>query len=105
MSTTAAELSNPLPTAKQAMEMPALAEAEMASEALRQKKMARREEGVDRQAVEAFWHFRAEALKRAAGTVQRAVKNGLTEVEAFRFPRCARTTAAPRQNAGRRVTA
>lgn len=44
MSTTAAELSNPLPTAKQAMEMLALAEAEMASEALRQKKMARREE-------------------------------------------------------------
>ena len=38
MSTTAAELSNPLPTAKQAMEMLALAEAEMASEALRQKK-------------------------------------------------------------------
>lgn len=58
MSTTAAELSNPLPTAKQAMEMLALAEAEMASEALRQKKKARREEGVDRQAVEALWHFR-----------------------------------------------
>ena len=27
-----------------------------------------------------------EALKRAAGIVQRAVKNGLTEVEVFRFP-------------------
>ena len=27
-----------------------------------------------------------EALKRAAETVQRAVKNGLTEVEVFRFP-------------------
>jgi hypothetical protein len=40
MSTTAAELSNPMPTAKQAMEMLALAEAENASEALRQKKKA-----------------------------------------------------------------
>jgi hypothetical protein len=40
MSTTAVELSNPLPTAKQAKEMVALAEAEMASEALRQKKKA-----------------------------------------------------------------
>lgn len=43
MSTTAVELSNPLPTAKQAMEMLALAEAEMASEALRQKKKANAE--------------------------------------------------------------
>jgi hypothetical protein len=41
MSTTAVELSNPLPTAKQAKEMVALAEAEMASEALRQKEKAR----------------------------------------------------------------
>lgn len=40
MSTTAAEFSNTLPTAKQAKEMLALAEAEMASEALRQKEKA-----------------------------------------------------------------
>lgn len=87
MSTTAAELSNPLPTAKQAMEMLALAEAEMASEALRQKKKA----DVEKKALidkllKPSGISEQEALKRAAVIVQRAVKNGLTEVEVFRFP-------------------
>jgi hypothetical protein len=86
--------------------MLALAEAEMASEALRQKKKADAEKKalIDK-LLKPSGISEQEALKRAAVIVQRAVKNGLTEVEAFRFPRCARTTAAPRQNAGRRVTA
>ena len=87
MSTTAAELSNPLPTAKQAMEMLALAEAEKASEALRQKKKADAEKKalIDK-LLKPSGISEQEALKRAAEIVQRAVKNGLTEVEVFRFP-------------------
>ena len=87
MSTTAAELSNPLPTAKQAKEMLALAEAEMASEALRQKKKADAEKKalIDKLSKPSGISEQ-EALKRAAEIVQRAVKNGLTEVEVFRFP-------------------
>jgi hypothetical protein len=87
MSTTVAELSNSLPTAKQAKEMLAQAEAEKASEALRQQQRADAEKkalldklskpsGISEQ----------EALKRATGIIQRAIKNGLTEVEVFRFP-------------------
>lgn len=87
MSTTAAELSNPMPTAKQAMEMLALAEAEMASEALRQKEKADAEKKalIDKLSKPSGISEQ-EALKRAAEIVQRAVKNGLTEVEVFRFP-------------------
>ena len=87
MSTTAAELSNPMPTAKQAMEMLALAEAENASEALRQKKKADAEKKalIDKLSKPSGISEQ-EALKRAAEIVQRAVKNGLTEVEVFRFP-------------------
>ena len=87
MSAPAAELSNPLPTAKQAMEMLALAEAEMASEALRQKKKADAEKKalIDK-LLKPSGISEQEALKRAAVIVQRAVKNGLTEVEVFRFP-------------------
>ena len=87
MSTTAPELSKPLPTAKQAMEMLALAEAEMASEALRQKKKADAEKKalIDK-LLKPSGISEQEALKRAAVIVQRAVKNGLTEVEVFRFP-------------------
>ena len=87
MSTTAAELSNPLPTAKQAINEFALAEAEMASEALRQKKKADAEKKalIDK-LLKPSGISEQEALKRAAEIVQRAVKNGLTEVEVFRFP-------------------
>ena len=87
MSTTAVELSNPLPTAKQAKELVALAEAEMASEALRQKEKADAEKKalIDKLSKPSGISEQ-EALKRAAEIVQRAVKNGLTEVEVFRFP-------------------
>jgi hypothetical protein len=76
-----------MPTAKQAMEILALAEAENASEALRQKKKADAEKKalIDKLSKPSGISEQ-EALKRAAEIVQRAVKNGLTEVEVFRFP-------------------
>ena len=87
MSTTVAELSNPLPTAKQAMEMLAQAEAEKASEALRHKKKADAEKKalIDKLS-EPSGISEQEAVKRATEIIQRAIKNGLTEVEVFRFP-------------------
>jgi len=87
MNTTVDKLSNPLPTAKQAMEMLAIAEAEKASEALHQKEKADAEKKalIDK-LLKPSGISEQEALKRAAEIILRAVKNGLTEVEVFRFP-------------------
>ena len=87
MSTTVAELSNPLPTAKQAMEMLAQAEAEKASEALRHKEKADAEKKalIDKLS-EPSGISEQEAVRRATEIIQRAIKNRLTEVEVFRFP-------------------
>jgi hypothetical protein len=87
MSTTAAELSKPLPTAKQAREMLAQAEAEKASEALRRQEKADAEKKalIDKLSKPSGISEQ-EALKRASEIIQRAIKNGLTEVEVFRFP-------------------
>jgi hypothetical protein len=84
MSTTAPDL---LPTAKQAMAQLALAESERASEALRQKEKAEAEKKalLDRLSKPSGLS-EEEALKRAAAIIQRALKNGLTEVEVLRFP-------------------
>jgi molybdopterin-biosynthesis enzyme MoeA-like protein len=81
------ELSKLLPTAKQIMEQVALAEAEKASEAMRQKAKADAEKKalIDR-LTKASGVSEEERLKRAAAIIQRAVKNGLTEVEVTRFP-------------------
>ena len=87
MSMAADELSNLLPTAKQVMEKVALAEAEKASEAMRQKAKADAEKKalIDR-FTKPSGVSEEERLKRAATIIQRAVKNGLTEVEIVRFP-------------------
>jgi hypothetical protein len=84
MSASAVDL---LPTARQAMERLALAEAEKASEALRQKERAEAEKKalVDRLSRPSGISDE-EALKRAAAIIDRAVRNGLTEVEVLRFP-------------------
>jgi len=76
-----------LPNAKQMMEQLALAEAEKASEAMRQKAKADAEKKalVDR-LTKPSGVSDEQALKRVATIVQRAVKNGLTEVEVIRFP-------------------
>jgi hypothetical protein len=87
MSTIVAELSNSLPTAKQAMEMIAQAEAEKATEALRQnqKSDAEKKALIDRLSKPSGISEQ-EAVKRATEIIQRAIKNGLTEVQVFRFP-------------------
>src|SRR3954470_5015882 len=86
MSTTTA-LSDVLPTAKQMMEQLALVEAEKASEAMRQKAKADAEKKalIDR-LTKPSGVSDEEALKRVATIIQRAVKNGLSEVEVMRFP-------------------
>ena len=87
MSTTAVESSNLLPSAKQAMERVALAEAEKASEALRQKQKADAEKkALINKLSKPSGISEDEALKQAAAIIERAIKNGLTEVEVFRFP-------------------
>ncbi len=87
MNTMTANFSNPLPSAKQAMEKLALAEARRASEALRQKERTEAEKKalLDRLAKPSGVS-EDEALKRAAVIIERAVKNGQTEVEVLRFP-------------------
>jgi hypothetical protein len=84
---TAAESSNLLPSAKKAMERLALAEAKKASEALRQKEKADAEKkALLDQLSKPSGISEQEAFKRAATIIERAVNNGLTEVEVFRFP-------------------
>lgn len=81
------ELSKVLPSAKQVMEQLALVEAEKASEAMRQKAKADAEKKalIDRLSRPSGVSDE-EALKRTAAIIQRAIKNGRTEVEVIRFP-------------------
>ena len=69
------------------MEMLAEAEAEKASEALRQKERADAEKRalIDK-LLKPSGVSEQEALKRATEIIHRAIKNGLTEVEVLRFP-------------------
>ena len=87
MSMAADDFSKLCPDAKQVMEQLALAEAEKASEAMRQKAKADAEKKalMDRLSKPSGVS-EEERLKRAATIIQRAVKNGLTEVEVMRFP-------------------
>jgi len=87
MPSAADDLSKLLPNAKQVMEQLALAEAEKASEAMRQKAKADAEKKalIDR-LTKPSGVSDEDALKRVAIVIQRAVKNGLTEVEVIRFP-------------------
>jgi len=87
MSTAADDPANLLPSAQQMMEKLAMAEAEKASAAMRLKE----KEDAEKKALVAKLSKPSgvsddEALKRVAVIVQRALKNGLTEVEVFRFP-------------------
>src|SRR5271169_6506148 len=84
---TAVESSNLLPSAKKAMERLALAEAKKASEALRQKEKAdAQKKALLDQLSKPSGISEDEAYKRATTIIERAVKNGLTEVEVLRFP-------------------
>jgi hypothetical protein len=87
MSMAADELSKLLPSAKQMMEQLALTEAEKASEEMRNKAKADAEKKalIDK-LTKPSGVSDEQALKRVATIVQRAVKNGFTEVEVYRFP-------------------
>jgi hypothetical protein len=80
-------LSALLPSAKQVMEQLAAAEAEKASAEMRRQAKADAEKKalIDR-LTKPSGVSDEEALKRVATIVQRALKNGLTEVEVIRFP-------------------
>jgi hypothetical protein len=85
-----------LPTATQVMEQ--LAEVELAKAAdaarLRAREDAEKKALIDR-LTRPSGVSDQEALKRVATIIQRAVKNGLTEVEVIRFPKSAPTVDAP----------
>lgn len=87
MSTTDDDLANLLPTASELRQQTALAEAEKASEAMRHKaeEEAEKKELLDRLRKPSGIPDE-EAMKRVAMIIQRAVNNGKTEVQVFRFP-------------------
>ena len=77
----------PLPSANKAMEILAMAEAEKAREEARQKEKAEAEKkALLERLAQPSGISEQEALERAAAIINRAVSNGLTEVEVLRFP-------------------
>jgi hypothetical protein len=77
------EMSKLFPTAKQIMRSSPWSKAEKASEEMRAKAKANAKALID---TKSSGVSDEERLKRAANIIQRAVKNGLTEVEIWRFP-------------------
>ena len=76
-----------LPTAQEAMEKLALAEAEKASAALRKQSEAEAEKKMLLEKLtKPSGVSDEEALRRVAVIIERAVSNGLTEVQVYRFP-------------------
>jgi len=76
-----------LPTAEEAMEKLALAEAEKASAALRKQSEAEAEKKMLLEKLtKPSGVSDEEALRRVAVIIERAVSNGLTEVQVYRFP-------------------
>jgi hypothetical protein len=76
-----------LPTAQEVMEKLALAEAEKASEAVRKHAAAEAEKKalIDRLTKPSGLSY-DEVLRRTEAIIERAVTNGLTEVQVYRFP-------------------
>ncbi|PWK68470.1 hypothetical protein [Aminobacter sp. AP02] len=81
------DLANLLPTANELRQRAALAEAEKASEAIKLKAAedAEKKALLDR-LIKPSGVSDEEALKRVATIIQRAVSNGKTEVQVYRFP-------------------
>ena len=76
-----------LPTAQEAMEKLALAEAEKASAALRKQSEAEAEKKMLLEKLtKPSGVSDEEALRRVGIIIERAVSNGLTEVQVYRFP-------------------
>lgn len=81
------DLSKLLPTAQQMMEKLALAEAEKADEAVRRHAEAEAEKKLLLEKItKPSGVSDEEAMKRVGVIVNRAVSNGLTEVQVYRFP-------------------
>jgi hypothetical protein len=84
---TATDLSTLVPSAKAVMEKIALAEAEKASEEMRR---SASEEAEKKSLIERLSKPSGlsdeEVMKKAAAIIERAAKNGLTEVQVYRFP-------------------
>ena len=81
------ESSFKLPTAQEAMEKLALAEAEKASAALRKQSDAEAEKKMLLEKLaKPSGVSDDEALRRVGIIIERAVSNGLTEVQVYRFP-------------------
>ena len=80
-------LSTLVPSAKSVMQKIAVAEAEKASEAMRKFKRAEDEKKalIDRLSKPSGLSDE-EVMKKAAVIIERAAKNGLTEVQVYRFP-------------------
>jgi hypothetical protein len=84
---TADKTSFKLPTAQEVMEKLALAEAEKASAALRKQSEAEAEKKMLLEKLtKPSGVSDEEALRRVAVIIERAVSNGLTEVQVYRFP-------------------
>ena len=81
------EASAVVPSAKELMEKIALAEAEKSSEEMR---MREREEAEKKALIKRLTQPSGlsddEVMKKAAAIIERAAKNGLTEVQVYRFP-------------------
>ena len=76
-----------LPTAQEVMEKLALAEAEKASAAIKKQADAEAEKKMLLEKLtKASGVSDEEALRRVAVIIERAVSNGLTEVQVYRFP-------------------
>jgi hypothetical protein len=87
MDASAEKSSTGLPTAQELMEKLALAEAEKASQAARKHAAAEAEKkALLDKLTKPSGVSDEEALKRVAIIVERAVANGLTEVQVYRFP-------------------
>ena len=81
------ELSTVVPSAKALMEKIALAEAEKSSEEMRrrEKEEAEKKALIDRLTKPSRLSDE-QVMKKAAAIIERAAKNGLTEVQVYRFP-------------------
>jgi hypothetical protein len=81
------ELSTLVPSAKALLEKIALAEAEKASEEMRRRE---KEEAEKKALIEKLAKPSGlsdeQVMKKAAAIIERAAKNGLTEVQVYRFP-------------------
>jgi hypothetical protein len=81
------ELATVVPSAKALMEKIALAEAEKASEEMRRRE---KEEAEKKALIERLTKpsrlSDEQVMKKAAAIIERAAKNGLTEVQVYRFP-------------------